>query len=574
MNRAESSITTSRPQKFGWLDVIILVALAIAFTAPRIVSLGSFVTADEPTWGKRAASFYYALADGDYASTNQTGHPGVTTMWAGAVAYHLQFPQYQNVGQVALGDTKLMQIFQNREINPLVLLALARLNVVIISLGAMLLSFVFARHLFSRWLVVLGFLLIAFEPFLVAHARFLHTNGMLASFMFLSVLAYLDYLENRKWYSLAVSGIAAGLSYISITPGLNLIPAIFVLTLLNLTKDVGRILDLKLADWGRKLVLPLVLWGLISLLAVFIVWPAMWVEPVETLSSIIRYTLSATEGEIGGAQFVEGLQTAEEGLSSYPYFYPLTYVWRTTPLTLAGLVLVAVMFLRPRAFTYPGPRDRSSLLLLLTYVLVYTLLMSLGAKKFDRYFLPVYPPLNLVAAAGWLALSSWLEASFPAVRRYALHYILLAGVVVLQLLGTLRTAPYYLTYYNPLLGGIRKAQAVLSIGWGEGLNEAALYLRSQLGFCSQRTISWYTNAYNWYSVSFGCDAQPVEFRLETTLDEYLANYDYAVIYINQWQRDFPAEFLDYLEGEKPVHSVWIDGVEYVRIYRLNPQNAG
>lgn len=563
-----------RPASFGWLDAIILVALVIAFLAPRLASLGRFVTADEPTWGKRAASFYYALADGDFANTYQTGHPGVTTMWAGALAYRLKFPQYRDVGQVELGDTKLLQIFQNRGINPLVLLAIARTNIVFIILFTIVFSYIFAWRLFGRWLATVGFLLIAFEPFYLAHARFLHTNGMLASFMFLSVLAYLDYMQSRKWYSLAVSGAAAGLSFITITPGFNLIPAVFVLTLFSLGSGGDRIRDLKIKDWASRLVLPLALWGGISLLTIFIVWPAMWVKPMDTLLNIMRYTLSAAEGEIGGAQFVEAYEAAGEDRSSYAYFYPLTYLWRTTPIILAGLVLVGVTLIVPKTAAGLGVSVRRNLLLLLVYVAVYTLVMGLGSKKFDRYYLPAYLPLDMMSAAGWLALASWLAMRFTAVRKYALQYILLVGVVALQALGTIRTAPYYLTYYNPLLGGIRKAPAVMSIGWGEGLNEAALYLKSKPGFCDKRIISWYTNAYNWYSVSFGCDAKPVEFRPETTLEEYLSNYDYAVIYINQRQRNFPPQLLEYLDRQPPEHSVWIDGVEYARIYRLNPQSTG
>ncbi len=563
-----------RPAKFGWLDAIILAAWAIAFLAPRLVSLGHFVTADEPTWGKRAASFYYALADGDFANTYQTGHPGVTTMWAGALAYHLIFPEYRDVGQVELGDTKLLQIFENREINPLVLLAVARTNIVFIILITLLVSYLFAWRLFGRWLAIVGFLLIAFEPFFLAHARFLHTNGMLASFMFLSVLAYLDTMQSRKWYSLAVSGAAAGLSFITITPGFNLIPAVIVLTLLSLNSGGSRIRDLKVKDWASRLLLPLALWGGISLLTIFVVWPAMWVKPVGTLANIARYTLSAAEGEIGGAQFVEAYEDTGEDGSSYVYFYPLTYLWRTTPIILAGLALVAAALIAPKPAASLGGGVRRNLLMLLVYVAVYTLMMSLGSKKFDRYYLPAYLPLDLLAAAGWLALASWLATRFAVVRKYALQLFLLVGVVGLQALGAVRAAPYYLTYYNPLLGGIRKAPAVMTIGWGEGLNEAALYLKSKPGFCDKRIISWYANAYNWYSVSFGCEARPVEFRPETTLDEYLANYDYAVIYINQLQRNFPPQLLEYLDKQTPEHSVWIDGVEYVRIYRLSPQGAG
>jgi hypothetical protein len=570
-DRAVDSSTPST--RFKWVDLLLLGVLFVAFVAPRIIALGRFVTADEPTWGKRAASFYYALADGDFANTYQTGHPGVTTMWAGAIAYHRLFPEYQRVGQVSLGDTKLLQIFQKHGPNPLELLVNARLNIVIANVLAMVASFIYARRLLGRWLAFLGFLLIAFDPLHVAHSRFLHTNGMLSSFMFLSILAFLDYLQFEKRLSLITSGVAAGLSFITITPAFNLIPAVLVLTLLNLKRKGTNLRQWHLRDWSKHLLAPLVGWGLISLLTITLVWPSMWVKPVATLLDIARYTLNAAEGSDGGAQFVDAYEALDDQGSRYLYFYPLTYLWRITPVVLGGLLLAAVALIRPRSAHNLNATQRRTLLWLLVYVAVYALIMSLGSKKFDRYFLPAYLPLDIVAAAGWYALANWLAARFSFANRYYLQYALLAGLVIVQVVGTMRTAPFYLTYYNPLLGGIRKAPAVMSIGWGEGLNEAALYLRQKPGFCNQRIISWYTLAYNWYSASFGCEAQPVEFRADTSLEDYLNNYDYAIIYINQKQRNFPSQLLEYLKGQTPEHTVQIDGVDFVNIYRLNPAAA-
>jgi Dolichyl-phosphate-mannose-protein mannosyltransferase len=563
-----------RAPKITWVDFAILAALLVAFVLPRIIALGSFVTADEPTWGKRSASFYYALMDGDYANTYQDGHPGVTTMWAGAIAYHLKFPEYQRVGQVALGDTKLLQLFQKHGPNPLELLATARLNIVIANVLALIASFFFARRLFGRWLAVLGYLLIAFEPLYVAHSRFLHTNGMLASFMFLSILAYLDYLQFNKRLSLVVSGVAAGLSFITITPGFNLIPVVFVLTLLNLGQYGTSPRRWKLKEWFRYLALPLLVWGLVSLTVIFIVWPSMWVRPLGTLLDIARYTLNAAGGSDGGAQFVDAYQALDDQGSRYLYFYPLTYLWRSTPVTLIGLILATVALLRPSNAHKLSLGVRRNLWLLLVYVALYTLIMTLGSKKFDRYFLPAFLPLDIVAAAGWYALANLLEARFPRVKKYFLNYALLAGVVAIQLAATVRSTPYYLTYFNPFWGGIRKAPQVMTVGWGEGLNQAAIYLRGKPGFCDQRIISWYTLAYNWYSSSFGCEAQPVEFRADTSLEDYLNNYDYAIIYINQRQRNFPPQLLNYLKTQTPEKTIYIDGVDYVEIYRLAPPVDG
>lgn len=540
------------------------IVLATALLLPRLVRLGSFVTADEPTWGKRAASFYYALREKDFAATNLTGHPGVVTMWAGAAAYAIKFPEYQRVGQLYLGDTKLLLLFQRHGPRPMELMAVARLAVVALVTAALLAAFLLARRLFGLGLALFGFLLIALNPFHIAHSRFLHTNGMLATFMFLSLLGWMHYMRTRKLAGLLVSGTAAGLSFLSISPGLVLIPVIGVITLLGGWGGQLKPLDQELKALLKRAAAPLLLWGGIALLTVYALWPAMWSDPLGTLTQTLSYGFSAAEGEIGGAHFVESYADAEKG-SEYLHFYPLTYLWRSTPASLigAGLALALLLFRRQAI-----PSEvRRSLYDLLVFVAIYSVVMTLGEKKFDRYYLPVYLPLDLTAAAGWLGAAGWLAGQFKSLQKVYFTLGAAAAVVAVQALSAAQSAPYYLTYYNPLLGGLNQAPQVMSVGWGEGLNDAALYLRQQAGICERKVISWYPLAYSWYSVNFGCPAQLTEFQDGMTLRE-LQEFDYAVLYINQMQRGFPKETLDYLYTLQPVHSVWIQGVEYVRIYQL------
>jgi hypothetical protein len=99
-------------------------------------------------------------------------------MWAGVLAYQLKFPKYQKVGQQNLGDTKLLQIFQKHGPSSMEYIATARLAVVLIVTFSMLAGLYFAWRLFGSAVAILAFLLIAFDPFYVAHSRFLHTIGM------------------------------------------------------------------------------------------------------------------------------------------------------------------------------------------------------------------------------------------------------------------------------------------------------------------------------------------------------------------------------------------------------------
>jgi 4-amino-4-deoxy-L-arabinose transferase-like glycosyltransferase len=156
-------------------------------------------------------------------------------------------------------------------------------------------------------------------------------------------------------------------------------------------------------------------------------------------------------------------------------FYPVNYLWRTTPAVLGGLALALLAFLKRWPPLEEG-RQREITVLLVLYALLFAVMMSLGAKKFDRYLIPSFPPLDLVAGIGWAGLLGWLwgRPRQPLWRWVAVALGVLAIGSQAVLAG--RTYPYYLTYYNPLLGGSAKAPEVMMIGWGEGLDQAARYI--------------------------------------------------------------------------------------------------
>lgn len=52
--------------------------------------------------------------------------------------------------------------------------------------------------------------------------------------------------------------------------------------------------------------------------------------------------------------------------------------------------------------------------------------------------------------------------------------------------------------------------------------------------------------------------------------EHLEDADYLVIYYyHQLQRNVPEKLLRDLAGVDPEHTIWINGVQYVRIYQVD-----
>ncbi|KKU13821.1 MAG: hypothetical protein UX21_C0035G0011, partial [Microgenomates group bacterium GW2011_GWC2_45_8] len=89
-----------------------------------------------------------------------------------------------------------------------------------------------------------------------------------------------------------------------------------------------------------------------------------------------------------------------------------------------------------------------------------------------RYAIALYPALALLAVSG---------ASYFDFRRLLPRVV--AGLFLVYLLGSLLVyTPYYLDYYNLLVGGVKGAthRGLAVSWWGEGQREAALYLKSHV----------------------------------------------------------------------------------------------
>jgi hypothetical protein len=550
--------------------------LLIALFLPRGLGLDRFVTVDEPKWLVRSASFYAALAHGNFQETFQREHPGVTITWAGTAGFLWRFPGYYKVvPDVSLTPTRFHNFLRNSGQSSLDLLVAGRLFVVLGIVVALGLAYLLAARMLGALPAAFAFLLVALDPFPVALSRLLHLDGLLSALMLLSLLAFTAYsYYGRRRGDLLLSAMAAGLAWLTKSPAFFLAPFFGLFILVEWVRGQRRTSapsDATVAGQTRRptpariwwAISPLLLWFLVAAAVFVLLWPAMWVDPLGSLGGVFsQATTYASEGHEHPGLFYGKIYP---GGDLPVYFYPVAYLWRATPVTLLGLALALLALLFPRRLRLE-PDRRRFVAVLLVFSLLFTTFMSIGAKKFDRYLLPVFAPLDLVAALGYLVLivpRRDKESQSPAVTQRYAPALLLGLALMGHAIGLLQTYPYYFNYYNPLLGGHRKAADMLLVGWGEGLDQAAAYLNEAERNEKTRAIAWYGDG----CLSYFYEGSTIPIGLDTTLAD-LRKTDYVVLYRNQWQRQLPTEaFLDYFENLTPVYVVSIDGIEYVRIYR-------
>ncbi len=550
----------------GTRSALAMLLLFLAAWLPRVLALDVFVTVDERKWLTRSANFYQAITHGDLAATFQREHPGVTVMWAGTLGFLTEYPAYVAEAPRHFGwDREHLETWLEATGGPdaLDLLAAGRWWVALGVALAVTLGYLPLRRLLGEGPAFFGTLYVAWSPFYVALSRQLHPDGLSARLIFLALLLLLAWLygaQERRY--LLAGGVVMGLAWLSKTPAIFLVPigaALIGLRVWETRKQpVGR-LPLRKGGWSY------VLWGAVAV-AVFVgLWPAMWLDPLGTLQKMALEMGVYVERHTN-VNYFWGRPTDDPG----PLFYPVAWLFRTTPLTVVGLA-AAAWARRGRRWPLERGGAGGPTLALLLFALLFALGMSLGAKKFDRYILPSFLALDVVAVVGWLALAGAARTWWAARRGgpvwggwTASSLGVLGGAVLLHGLLGFRHYPYYLTYFNPLAGGARTAPHVLFTGWGEGLEAAADWLNGRPGGAGLRAAAWYHDG----PFSYFFEGQATGISNDSALS--WLDIDYAVLYVNQWQRQLPSpEVIDYFTGRAPDHTVRFRGLELARVYDMS-----
>ncbi|MFN8456236.1 MAG: glycosyltransferase family 39 protein [Anaerolineae bacterium] len=462
------------------------VALFIIALAPRLPGLDRFLTSDENTNIFFAGSdVIVAFLRGDFRGTYWHFYPGVTMSWLDALGMSGQYLLDSLAG-------KSLPPFTDYIYSPILSLVVAnRLPYVLLTAAAIPLIYWLARQLLPERVALLGALFLAFDPFFLAHSRVAHGDAPVAVFMALSALTFFIYLRRvsesaNQPRSVANEKISLS-SFILPPSSFYLIASAVFGSLAALTKAPGQFMPLFVVGmsiiyairdiWQLKnkiVLLPtpvgnkrqktssfilhpssfrisvITVWGIVSLVVFVLLWPAMWVAPLETIGRMWNQTfVKVDEGHL---VYFFGQPTLNPG----PWFYPYVIPFRMTPITLIGAAL-SLALLVPQINTLTPHASRFTLLLLWLFVISLLLFGTLSPKKQDRYLLPLFPFLDLLAALGWTGLINLARQSIRDKRIPSLPFLLLLTpyslLLFFHLLPTFTYYPYYLAYFNPLMGG-------------------------------------------------------------------------------------------------------------------------
>jgi hypothetical protein len=543
---------------------LLLLIVAGLYVWPRTLGIDRAVTIDEPVFLSISANFYDAVAHGDFAETSQFVYPAVPIMWAGTVGFLVELPNYTTDAPNQLEALKSVdKPIRAAGGDPLSVLVAARMAEIVLQAAIFALALWMMYRLFGLAVAALAGAFIVFDPFLVAHDQLLHVDGMTGITAFAAMLTatYADrhYPRKAPW---ALAGVLAALCWLTRLTGLVLLPIMLLLiadgAISHYRRDEqsGNAAALSAGKLAGVVVAA-------SLITTVVVWPALWVDPVGAIGETLSEWRELLESPHPWGIYFDGKTVrGDPGI----LFYVVVFLYKITPFTLVGLVIVAVAFLFRIASILPQ-RSWRPVVILASFVVVYSAGMMAGSRKFDRYILPDFLFFDLFAAIGIVGAAHLVWSSGRTFWKIVTTFAIVA-LVVGQISTVLAHRPYLLDYYNPLLGGTKTADKMLMVGWGEGLDQAAEFIMAQPGgdTATVRTSIHPTTMLYFFPETVKVAPLPTGTGPKSV--KAWTTTDYAVTYVLEWKRNTFGGVVPYLSTFKPVYTATINGVEFARVYDL------
>jgi len=511
-----------------------LLVAGVAAVLRLQTAAASFETADERIWTGRSSAFGDAIASGHFgaASASPNGAaatmPGITTMWLGTLARGV----WRLGGSLGLWSRHDAEAYGGATdfAHTRSGLNVAQVGMALVTAALLGLLVYLLAVWVGRTAALVAGMLMATEPFLVAHGAVLHTDELMSLTAVGALVAaalVLGLPRPGPWTGRRGAAVLVGVLYAAAL--LTKLTALFLLPPLVLLTAWAAL------DRERRAWLPRAAATALGAAAVtvLVTYPALWADPVSELRAL---RTSAGIGEVGHSQFFLGEATETPGLR----FYLVALPFRVTPWLLLGTVAGVVALVACRRLRGLG----AALLAMAAPPLV---LLSLASKQIDRYGLPLLLLAAVAVGAGVAALVERLDLRRLGSR--AAWALPAAGLLLV--VNSLVVGPWGIAYFDPLLGGSSAAVDRVLVGWGEGYESAgALVARLEDGRCDGVVVSGVKSGAFYRCGSRPGGGKPV---------------DYVVVYVNARQRD--GELVREKIHDRPlVARHRIRGISYLEIY--------
>lgn len=325
------------------------------------------------------------------------------------------------------------------------------ISVLFSSLTAVLILLIGWSYL-SLFIGTISSIIFSMLPFMLGLSQLATIESILIFFFTASVYSFLNFLKKMTLGNAILTGILVGLALETKYTNILLIPLflwIYCIWYFYKNKKENKFFNPKI----------LVI-AISSFLIFFLLWPMPWFHLKEIIDlnykmRVVDTSHSIPEVFFGRLMFVPKLYYAIEFLI-------------TTPFIILALFLI-------------GLKNISNKKTWIMYSLVIWFIFPFIQSFYNfrqhgvRYIIEIYAPLSLIAGIGF----NYLLEKFT--KKILIKSIFFIPVFIYMFVIIFRITPYYLNYFNIVVGGAKNVyeKKLFQLGWwGEGGREAALYLKT------------------------------------------------------------------------------------------------
>lgn len=424
-----------------WFIIFLIFSFSVLLRLWNLNQMGR--TWDEPAQAVDGYHFIKLIKKQDFGNPywyNHTDHPPLTKYLYG-LALHLDVANNTLIPSPYY-DFKTPTFHYDWTYTRLVSVIFSSLTVILILL--------IGWRYFSPFIGIVASVILSTLPFFLGLSQIATIESVLIFFFTASVYSFLLFLDKPTIQLLIITGILTGLALLTKYTNILLFPLfIWIYLLYFVYKNKKN--EWKYRKYGKILYILI-----ISLATFFLLWPMPWFH----LPQVLDYNSKLRISKYSVPEVFFGR------LMLVPKIYYVVHFLITTPLLILGLFLTGLKYIS----------DKKKWIL---YTLIAWFVLPFIQSFYNfrqhgiRYIIEIYAPFSLIAAIGFDFIVSKLTKNIWIKILYFIPILIYMFIVLV------RITPYYLDYFNELVGGPKGVyeKRLFQLGWwGQGIREAVLYV--------------------------------------------------------------------------------------------------
>lgn len=456
------------------LTIVLLVAVAIRVWGVRF-GLPQRTHIDEPAYVLAALK----IASGNFNIPYPTLSPNLYELIL-TFGYGALYAVYRIAGVYLSG----LEFGRSYLVDPTPFYLLARLTSVLLSAIAVYITYLIGEKLIGKLGGILAALILAVVFIDVRHAHFAEPYALLSLFSITCAYFGFRFVENGKIINLVLSAGLAGMAF-ALRSSMALL---FVIPVFSSLKRGSKNIR-SLGDLGQyvRLIVPFAMSALVGFV---LAYPGILIEPSQFLDAF-RYYRDLASGAQGFQGFI-----FNPG-SGWQFYFENFVVGLGGPLILASVCGLIIILL--------SVNHRRRWWLIISFPLIYMMLLGTSKMAFIRYSVPLMPYIALLAAVG---VSSAYD--YGTKKNKNLGWLLLITLMGLIIFIPLKN--------DVLLDNLLTRQDTRAI--------AKWWIESNLPVNSKIALQWFTP-----TLATENDPEPESSRIFRTfiIDPFVSNPDYYSI---------------------------------------------